>query len=127
MTLHMGTLQDKRVSIHINPGQLRRLRLQKHWTQRDLARATGFCEDYISQLERASTTRNKGTKLETLMKLAHHLDVLPADLLAQDAFRQQEADIPSPVIGFNIDTGGALHSISSTAQEMEQPVVVRMS
>lgn len=68
----------------INPEQLREHRLRKQWTQKKLASASGFSEDYISQLERAATTRNKGTKIETIAKLASALDVAIEELLIFD-------------------------------------------
>lgn len=122
----MGTLQSNRVSLHIDSDRLRRCRLQKQWTQHDLAQATGFCDDYISQLERAPTTRNKGTKLETLVKLAQHLNVCPADLLAEDVFRQLEADVLLHEIYSNVDTVRLFRSISSTGDVTEKAVVFRI-
>lgn len=69
-------------AIRIDPDKLRAYRLQRNWTQRELAEKTGFSEDYVSQLERAETTRNKGAKLETIIRFAQALDVFPDNLLA---------------------------------------------
>jgi len=69
----------------LDPVRLREARQRKGWTQKELAVASGFSEDYISQLERASTTRNKGTKLTTMVKLARALDVPLEELLAPDS------------------------------------------
>src|SRR5258706_9861722 len=100
----MGTIQTQRASFHLDPGRLRRYRLQKRWRQCDLAQAMGFSEDYISQLERAATTRNKGTRVETLVRLAKHLDVLPIDLLDEDAIRQISMEVLLYHILSNVDT-----------------------
>lgn len=124
--MYMGTQHSSRVSFHIDPDRLRRLRLRKQWTQRDLAQITGFCEDYISQLERASTTRNKGTKLETLMKFAQQLGVLPSDLLAESALRRQEVDIRLHAICSNVDMIKLLHSTPSTGAVMEKLGILRI-
>ncbi len=87
---------DQRLSssrtVRINPDQLRAYRHRKKWTQRDLARASGFTEDYISQLERMPATRNKGTKLETIIRLAQALDVFPTDLLIQNSADESPSD-----------------------------------
>lgn len=88
----MKTLQTQCAAFHLDPDRLRTYRLRKRWRQRDLARATGFSENYISQLERAATTRNKGTRLETLLRLAQPLGVLPVDLLVEDAVGQPAMD-----------------------------------
>jgi len=78
--------------VRIDPDQLRTYRRQKKWTQRDLALASGFSEDYISQLERTPTTRNKGTKLETITRLARSLDVFPTDLLFRHTADKLQGD-----------------------------------
>lgn len=100
----MEILQTRRASCHLDPDRLRRYRLQKRWKQRDLARAAGLSEDYISQLERAATTRNKGTRVETLVTLAQSLDVLPIDLLVEDAVERSTMEGPLHRFLSNVDT-----------------------
>src|SRR5258706_10500 len=89
----MGTIQTQRASFHLDPGRLRRYRLQKRWRQCDLAQAIGFSEDYISQLERAATTRNKGSRLDTIFRLAQALEIAPVELLPEKLAVSLQADM----------------------------------
>src|SRR5712691_3684375 len=89
----MEILQTRRASFRLDPDRLQRYRLQKRWKQRDLARASGFGEDYISQLERAATTRNKGTRLETILRLAQALEIAPVEVLPEKLAEALQADM----------------------------------
>jgi transcriptional regulator with XRE-family HTH domain len=111
----MGQRLPNGPGVRIDPDQLRAYRRQKKWTQRDLALASGFSEDYISQLERAPATHNKGTKLETITRLAQSLDVLPTDLLFRHATNELQDDfIRQDVLG---DTTGSQLSSSDMPSE----------
>lgn len=57
---------------------VRRLRLQKGMTQEQLAEASGFSQNYISDLERG----RRNPTVVTLYELATPLGVLPQDLLS---------------------------------------------
>lgn len=56
---------------------LRRLRLQKGMTQEQLAEASGFSQNYISDLERG----RRNPTVVTLYELATPLGASPRDLL----------------------------------------------
>jgi DNA-binding Xre family transcriptional regulator len=90
-----NTAPEKIINICLDPERLKEVRLRKKWLQRDLAQASGYCEDYISQLERATTTRNKGTKLETILRLAKALETAPIELLPEKLVFSLHTDITS--------------------------------
>jgi len=56
---------------------VRRFRKQYEWTQEDLADRSGLTTTYVGQVERG----DKVPSLTVVLKLAHALDVLPAELL----------------------------------------------
>jgi transcriptional regulator with XRE-family HTH domain len=57
---------------------LRRARRDRDLSQDALAGAAGLGAKHVSELERA----NRDPRLTTILKLAHALDVRPADLIA---------------------------------------------
>ncbi len=122
----MDTVQAKSGQLLIDSERLRRYRLQKQWTQHNLAQTTGFSEDYISQLERAPTTRNKGTRLETLMQLAQHLDVLPVDLLAANSAPQPAIEVLLHPGFSNFDTIRSLDSHGPCGEIVDGVIALRI-
>jgi len=56
---------------------LRRLRIERGWTQEDLAEAAGLTSTYVGQVERG----DKIPSLTVVLKLARGLAVEPAELL----------------------------------------------
>jgi transcriptional regulator with XRE-family HTH domain len=56
---------------------VRRLRKEYDWTQEDLADRAGLTSTYVGQVERG----DKVPSLTVVLKLAHALEVLPAELL----------------------------------------------
>ena len=61
--------------------RLRALRLQKGFTQEDLAFYAGTCSAEVSRLERGLGN----PQLLTILSLAHVLEVEPADLLKEES------------------------------------------
>jgi transcriptional regulator with XRE-family HTH domain len=57
---------------------IRRLRLERQWTQEHLADAAGVTTTYVGQVERGS----KVASLTVVLRLARGLGVSPTDLLA---------------------------------------------
>jgi len=57
---------------------LRRIRIDRGWTQEDLAEAAQLTSTYVGQMERG----NKVPSLTVVLKLARGLGVAPAELLA---------------------------------------------
>jgi transcriptional regulator with XRE-family HTH domain len=57
---------------------LRRLRLEREWTQEQLADAAGLTTTYVGQVERGA----KVPSLTVVLRLARGLAVTPAELLA---------------------------------------------
>jgi XRE family transcriptional regulator, regulator of sulfur utilization len=58
-------------------GVVRRLRKKYEWTQEDLAERSGLTTTYVGQVERG----DKVPSLTVVLKLAHALNVLPAELM----------------------------------------------
>jgi transcriptional regulator with XRE-family HTH domain len=56
---------------------VRRVRNEYDWTQEDLADRAGLTTTYVGQVERG----DKVPSLTVVLKLAHALQVLPAELL----------------------------------------------
>jgi transcriptional regulator with XRE-family HTH domain len=56
---------------------VRRVRKEHEWTQEDLAERSGLTTTYVGQVERG----DKVPSLTVVLKLAHALNVLPAQLL----------------------------------------------
>ena len=56
---------------------VRRVRKGYEWTQEDLAERSGLTTTYVGQVERG----DKVPSLTVVLKLAHALNVLPAELL----------------------------------------------
>ncbi|HXH39317.1 MAG TPA: helix-turn-helix transcriptional regulator [Thermoanaerobaculia bacterium] len=56
---------------------VRRVRKEYEWTQEDLADRAGLTTTYVGQVERG----DKVPSLTVVLKLAHALGVLPAELL----------------------------------------------
>lgn len=57
---------------------VRRLRLEREWTQEHLADAAGLTTTYVGQVERGA----KVASLTVVLRLARGLGVSPTDLLA---------------------------------------------
>lgn len=56
---------------------VRRVRKEYDWTQEDLADRAGLTTTYVGQVERG----DKVPSLTVVLKLAHALDMLPAELM----------------------------------------------
>lgn len=56
---------------------VRRVRKEHAWTQEDLAERSGLTTTYVGQVERG----DKVPSLTVVLKLAHALNVLPAQLM----------------------------------------------
>ncbi len=74
-----STREDE--NIRLDPDKLRSWRQRRGWSQKELAEAAKLSEEYVSKLERAATTANKGTKLQTIFRFASALGVPPEELV----------------------------------------------
>lgn len=110
----------------LDPEQLRLFRRQRCWTQAELARRTGFSEDYIGQLERARKTANKGAKLETLVTLAKALQVSVEDLMESDDWNQEQEDGEDEEGIDDADTSRSARHCDQPPQQMSQDLVRRL-
>jgi len=59
-------------------GTVRRLRLERAWTQEELAATAGLTTTYVGQVERG----DKVPSLTVVLKIARALSVTPGDLLS---------------------------------------------
>jgi ribosome-binding protein aMBF1 (putative translation factor) len=67
-----------------------RLRIQRGWTQRQLARELGVSQPRVAQIERA----NANLQVDTLDRLAAVFNVEPARLLQMDKASTTPATVP---------------------------------
>lgn len=76
------------------PANLKRLRFDRGWTQTDLAARCGFCQSYISQLERGL----KPSALAHVEQLAHALGVEAETLLGRHEVVRAADPYPPSVV-----------------------------
>ncbi len=73
--------------------EIRRLRIQKGMTQRDLSIRTGINEANISKYERGK----QNLRLETLERIATALDVHPVEILGHEYWNEKHPNIGKQV------------------------------
>jgi transcriptional regulator with XRE-family HTH domain len=83
---------SQRRRYQVDGALLRRLRKERGLTQKELSKVSGVTAPSICRIERGGRSF---TRLGTLQKLAHALDVEETDLIMRDP----EAGLPEPTIG----------------------------